>query len=34
MLLPLSGEAAWLGPQGRRPYFVGHVTSLSCEFER
>lgn len=34
MLLPLHGEAAWLAPQGRRPYFIGKVTSLSCEFER
>ena len=34
MLLPLKGEAAWLGPTGRRPYFIGNVTSLACEFER
>ncbi len=34
MMLPLKGEAAWLGPEGRRPYFIGNVTSLTCQFER
>ena len=32
MTVPLTGEAAWLRPQGRKPYFVGAVTSLTYEF--
>jgi hypothetical protein len=32
MLVPISGEAAWLPPEGRRPYFRGTVTSLTYEF--
>jgi len=32
MLLPMRGEAAWMRPEGRKPYFVGHVNKLSCEF--
>lgn len=32
MMVPISGEAAWLPPEGRRPYFRGTVTSLSYEF--
>lgn len=32
MRVPMKGEAAWLHPQDRRPYFVGHVTSLSYQF--
>lgn len=31
MTLPMTGEAAWLPPQGRRVYFVGSVTAWSCE---
>ena len=30
--VPLTGEVAWVRPEGRRPYFVGTVTSLSFEF--
>jgi hypothetical protein len=30
--VPLTGEVAWLRPDGRKPYFVGTVTSLSFEF--
>ena len=32
MLLPMTGEAAWLRPEGRKTYFVGHVEKLSYEF--
>ena len=32
MLLPMRGEAAWMRPEGRRAYFVGHVKKLSYEF--
>ena len=32
MLLPMAGEAAWVQPEGRRSYFVGHVRSLRHEF--
>ena len=32
MRVPMSGEAAWLPPEGRRPYFQGRVTSLAFEF--
>ena len=32
MLLPMTGEAAWVRPEGRKPYFVGHVRALSHEF--
>jgi hypothetical protein len=32
MMVPISGEAAWLRPEGRKPYFRGTVTSLTCEF--
>ena len=31
MLVPMTDEAAWLRPQGRKVYFVGTVTSLSYE---
>ncbi len=30
--VPLTGEVAWMRPEGRRPYFVGTVTSLAFEF--
>jgi len=33
MTVPTRGEAAWLQPEGRKPYFVGTVTSLTYEFE-
>ena len=29
MLVPMTGEAAWVRPEGRRAYFVGHVKTLS-----
>jgi hypothetical protein len=32
MLIPMTGEAAWLRPEGRKAYFVGHVKKLSYEF--
>lgn len=34
MMVPTRGEAAWLRPEGRRPYFIGHLTSLVYEFSR
>jgi Family of unknown function (DUF6920) len=30
--VPFTGEVAWMRPDGRRPYFVGTVTSLTFEF--
>jgi hypothetical protein len=30
--VPFTGEVAWMRPEGRRPYFVGTVTSLTFEF--
>ena len=33
MLLPMTGEAAWVRPEGRKAYFVGHVTKSSFEFD-
>lgn len=32
MVVPTTGEAAWLKPEGRQPYFRGAVTSLAYEF--
>ncbi len=32
MVVPLTGEAAWFTPQGRRPYFRGTVTALTYGF--
>lgn len=32
MTVPITGEAAWLRPEGRKPYFLGTVTSLHYEF--
>jgi hypothetical protein len=32
MLIPMTGEAAWVRPDGRKVYFVGHVEKLSYEF--
>lgn len=31
MLIPMTGEAAWMRPEGRKVYFVGHVNQLSHE---
>lgn len=30
--VPFTGEVAWMRPEGRKPYFVGTVTSLAFEF--
>ena len=32
MMVPVKGEAAWLRPEGRKPYFHGTLTSLTYEF--
>jgi hypothetical protein len=32
MTVPMTGEASWVRPEGRRPYFRGTVTSLTYEF--
>lgn len=32
MSVPFTGEVAWIRPEGRKPYFVGTVTSLTYEF--
>jgi len=32
MLVPTVGEAAWLRAEGRKPYFLGNLTSLVYEF--
>ncbi len=32
MRIPLYGEAAWLTPQGRKPYFRGTIASVAYEF--
>lgn len=32
MLIPMTGEAAWIRPEGRKAYFVGNVKKLSYEF--
>ena len=34
MLVPMTGEAAWLRPEGRKPYFHGTITALSYEFSK
>jgi hypothetical protein len=31
MLMPMTGEAAWVRPEGRKVYFVGHVKTLRHE---
>lgn len=31
MTVPSTGEAAWIRPEGRRPYFRGTITSVSYE---
>ncbi len=30
--VPFTGEVAWMRPEGRRPYFIGTVRSLTFEF--
>jgi hypothetical protein len=32
MIVPITGEAAWLRPEGRKPYFHGSVTATIYEF--
>lgn len=32
MLIPMTGEAAWVRSEGRKAYFVGNVRKLSYEF--
>jgi hypothetical protein len=32
MRVPLTGEAAWVAPGGRKPYWRGTITSLAYEF--
>jgi hypothetical protein len=32
MLIPMTGEAAWVRPEGRKAYFVGHVKKLRHKF--
>lgn len=32
MQVPFTGEVAWMRPDGRKPYFIGTVTSLKFEF--
>jgi hypothetical protein len=31
VLLPFTGEVAWMRPEGRKPYFVGTVSTLRFE---
>ena len=32
MCVPISGEAAWVRPDGRKTYFIGSVKSMAYEF--
>ncbi len=32
MLVPTRGEAAWMRPEGRRPYFIGNLRSMVYQF--
>jgi hypothetical protein len=32
LMVPTVGEAAWMRPEGRRPYFIGSLTPLVYEF--
>ena len=32
MMVPTTAEAAWLRPEGRKPYFIGNLTSLAYEW--
>jgi len=34
MTVPMTGEAAWMLPEGRKPYFRGTIESLRYEFAR
>jgi hypothetical protein len=33
MLVPMSGEVAWILPKGSKPYWRGKITRLEYEFE-
>ena len=30
--VPFTGEEAWMRPEGRKPYFIGTITTLAFEF--
>jgi hypothetical protein len=32
LLIPMTGEVAWIRPEGRRAYFLGRVKKLRYEF--
>jgi hypothetical protein len=32
MMIPMAGEAAWVRPEGRKAYFVGHVKKLQYQY--
>jgi hypothetical protein len=34
MLVPVDGEAAWLPPEGAKPYWRGHISEIVYEFAR
>ena len=34
MIVPFIGEVAWLRPEGRKPYFLGTITSLTYEYSQ
>jgi hypothetical protein len=34
MLVPMSGEVAWLPPEGEKPYWRGHITEIDHDFAR
>lgn len=34
MRVPMTGEVAWLTPQGRKPYWRGTITALNFEFAK
>jgi hypothetical protein len=34
MTVPITGEAAWIRPEGMKPYFRGTITSVSYEFAK
>jgi hypothetical protein len=34
MRVPMTGEVAWLTPQGRKPYWRGTITSLTYDYAR
>ena len=32
MMVPTQAEAAWLRPEGRKTYFIGHLRSIAYDF--